>query len=108
MTTSKVTSFWNTSSNPGIEAGHVIDKTFVRLRDVFISYSVPSSFTKQFKISNASISLYGKNLFMWTPAANPYVDPELSTYGDGLLSEAGEFATNPSQRSYGASLKLTF
>jgi TonB-linked SusC/RagA family outer membrane protein len=108
MTTSKVTNFWNTSSNPGIEAGHVIDKTFVRLRDVFVTYSVPNSLTQKLKISNASISLYGKNLFMWTPAANPYVDPELSTYGDGLLSEAGEFGTNPSQRSYGASLKLTF
>jgi len=108
MTTSKVTSFWNTSSNPGIEAGQIIDKTFVRLRDVFISYSVPNSLTHQLKLSNASISLYGKNLFMWTPNSNPYVDPELSTYGDGLLSEAGEFASNPSQRSYGASLKLTF
>ncbi|RZJ54704.1 MAG: SusC/RagA family TonB-linked outer membrane protein [Flavobacterium sp.] len=108
MTTSKVTSFWNTSSNPGIEAGHVIDKTFIRLRDIFLTYSVPSTFTKKMSIANASVSLYGKNLFMWTPKANPYVDPELSTYGDGLLSEAGEFATNPSQRSYGASLKVTF
>ncbi len=108
MTTNKVTSFWNTSSNPGIEAGHVIDKTFIRLRDLFLTYSVPTTLTQKLKITNASVSVYGKNLFMWTPGANPYVDPELSTYGDGLLSEAGEFATNPSQRSYGASLKVTF
>ena len=45
---------------------------------------------------------------MWTPDANPYIDPELSTFGDGLLSEQGEFGANPSQRSFGASLKLTF
>ncbi|WP_119792953.1 SusC/RagA family TonB-linked outer membrane protein [Flavobacterium anhuiense] len=108
MTTSKVTSFWNTSSNPGIEAGHVIDKTFIRLRDLFLTYNVPTTFVQKFKIATASLSIYGKNLFMWTPKANPYVDPELSTYGDGLLSEAGEFATNPSQRSYGASFKVTF
>lgn len=108
MTTSKVTSFWNTSSNPGIEAGHVIDKTFIRLRDLFLTYSVPATFVQKFKLTNASVSIYGKNLFMWTPKANPYVDPELSTYGDGLLSEAGEFATNPSQRSYGVSFKVTF
>ncbi|HSD06448.1 SusC/RagA family TonB-linked outer membrane protein, partial [Flavobacterium sp.] len=108
MNTSKITSYWNTTSNPAIEAQHVIDKTFVRLRDIVLSYSVPSSFTQKLKASSASISFYGKNLFMWTPDTNPYVDPELSTYGDGLLSEAGEFATNPSQRSYGASFKLTF
>jgi TonB-linked SusC/RagA family outer membrane protein len=108
ISTTKITSFWNTSSNPGVEAGQVIDKTFVRLRDLVFTYSVPASFTRKVSLTNASISFYGKNLFMWTPDSNPYVDPELSTYGDGLLSESGEFATNPSQRSFGANLKLTF
>lgn len=108
MSTTKITSYWNTSSNPAVEAGHIIDKTFVRLRDVVLSYNVPTAFVQKLKLANASISLYGKNLVMWTPDSNPYVDPELSTYGDGLLSEAGEFATNPAQRSYGASFKVTF
>ncbi|KFC59297.1 TonB-linked outer membrane protein, SusC/RagA family [Flavobacterium gilvum] len=108
VTLANITNFYNTSANPGIEATHVIDKTFVRLRDVVVSYSIPNTYAQKLKLTNASISLYGKNLFMWTPAENPYIDPELSTYGDGLLSEAGEFATNPSQRSFGASLKLTF
>lgn len=103
-----VTDYWNPSNNPGIEQGHVIDKTFVRLRDVALTYNFPSDPVKRLGLTNASFTLYGKNLFLWTPDENPYIDPELSTFGSDLLSEVGEFGTNPSQRSYGVSLKLTF
>jgi hypothetical protein len=103
-----VTDYWNPSNNPAIEPGHVIDKTFVRLRDVALTYSFPSETVKRLGLVNASFTLYGKNLALWTPDENPYIDPELSTFGNDLLSEVGEFGTNPSQRSYGASLKLTF
>jgi TonB-linked SusC/RagA family outer membrane protein len=108
VTFENVTDYWNPGNNPGIEQGHVIDKTFVRLRDISLTLNVPYEIAKRLSLANASISLYGKNLALWTPDANPYIDPELSTFGDGLLSEQGEFGTNPSQRSYGASIKLTF
>ncbi|TRX01090.1 SusC/RagA family TonB-linked outer membrane protein [Flavobacterium gawalongense] len=103
-----VTDFYNTGNNPGVEQFHVIDKTFVRLRDISLTYNVPSSIIKKMGLTNAAFSVFGKNLALWTPDENPYIDPELSTFGDGLLSEQGEFGANPSQRSYGASLKLTF
>lgn len=103
-----ITDFYNTQNNPGIEQTHVIDKTFVRLRDISLTYNFSSKFLKGTGLTGSSISVYGKNLAMWTPDENPYIDPELSTFGDGLLSEQGEFGANPSQRSYGVSLKLTF
>jgi len=103
-----ITDFYNTGNNPGIENTHVIDKTFVRLRSVGLTYNFPSKSIKRMGLQNASFSVYGKNLGLWTPAENPYVDPELSTFGAGLLSEQGEFAANPTQRTYGASIKLTF
>lgn len=108
VSSATITDYYNTTNNPGIEQTHVIDKTFVRLRDVSLTYNVPSLFAKKLGLTNASFSIYGKNLALWTPDENPYIDPELSTFGDGLLSEQGEFGANPSQRSYGASLKLTF
>ncbi|TDD96264.1 SusC/RagA family TonB-linked outer membrane protein [Flavobacterium cellulosilyticum] len=102
------TNFYNTTNNPGIEEQQVIDKSFVRLRSVSLTYSFPSASIKRMGLQNATFSLYGKNLALWTPNDNSYVDPELSTYGVGLLSEQGEFAANPTQRTYGASIKLTF
>lgn len=103
-----ITDFYNTQNNPALEAGHVIDKTFVRLRDLAFTYNFSSKILRGTGLSGTSISIYGKNLALWTPDDNPYIDPELSTFGDGLLSEQGEFGANPSQRSYGVTLKLTF
>ena len=103
-----VTNFYNTSNNPGIEKTHIISKTFVRLRDVSLAYQFPKEWFKAAGINSASFTLYGKNLFLWTPGENPYVDPEATTYGNDINSEFGEFAANPTQRYYGAMLKLTF
>ncbi|KAB5489486.1 SusC/RagA family TonB-linked outer membrane protein [Flagellimonas hadalis] len=103
-----VTNFWGTASNPAIEYTHVIDKTFVRLRDLSFTYSVSSDFAKTMGLTAASVTFYGKNLALWTPSGNPYMDPEVSTFGNDLASEFGEFAANPAQRTYGAALKFSF
>jgi TonB-linked SusC/RagA family outer membrane protein len=108
ITFENITDFYNPGNNPGIEQTHVIDKTFIRLRDLSLTFNIASKYLKGTGLNSGSFSVYGKNLMLWTPAENPYVDPELSTFGDGLLSEQGEFGANPSQRSYGVSLKLTF
>ena len=79
----------------------------MRLRTLSLSYNFDSTLLDKIGISNANISIYGKNLFLWTPAENSYVDPETTSYRNGIRSEFGEFAANPSQRSFGASLKIT-
>ena len=103
-----VTGFYSAGNNGGIEESHVIDKTFVRLRDMSLTYRIPMGLTEKLGLSSAAVSIYGKNLALWTPDDNPYVDPEVSTFQDDLASEFGEFAGNPTQRSYGFALKLSF
>ena len=102
-----ITSFYG-SSNPAIEESDLIDKTFVRLRDVSLSYSLPTATINKLKLDRVTLGVYGRNLFLWTPDENPYVDPEVSTYGTGVSSDFGEFAGNPAQRTYGVSLKIKF
>ncbi|MEZ0130286.1 SusC/RagA family TonB-linked outer membrane protein, partial [Flavobacterium sp. LBUM151] len=104
----KVSAFYNTSNNPGIEPTHVIDKTYIRLREINFNYNFPSSFTKNMGLNKMTLGIYGRNLFMWTPGDNPYTDPEVGTYGTGVISDFGEFGSNPSQRSLGGVLKLSF
>ncbi|MEN2489881.1 SusC/RagA family TonB-linked outer membrane protein [Flavobacterium sp. B11] len=103
-----ISNYYNTSSNLGIEQTHVIDKTFVRLREVNLNYDFPSAISKSIGLNKITLGIYARNLFMWTPGDNPYVDPEVSTYGSGVLSDLGEFGANPSQRSLGGVLKLSF
>ncbi|MGV9004247.1 SusC/RagA family TonB-linked outer membrane protein [Flavobacterium sp.] len=104
-----ITNFWgNTSNNPGVEKDHLIDKSFVRLRDISMYYDFSSKVAEKLGLSKLSVGVYGRNLFMWTPAENPYIDPEVTSYGNDLLSEFGEFGANPSQRVFGGSIKLSF
>ncbi|MBF2709707.1 SusC/RagA family TonB-linked outer membrane protein [Flavobacterium soyangense] len=106
---STITSFYNSQNNPTIAKDFLIDKTFVRLRDLSLTYNVKLDVLKRMGFSAASISVYGKNLFLWTPNTNAYVDPEISTFGtSSVRSEFGESYGTPSQRTYGTTIKLTF
>jgi TonB-linked SusC/RagA family outer membrane protein len=104
-----VTGFYNSQNNSTIAKDFLIDKTFVRLRDISLTYNVKSDVLKKLGLSAASLSIYGKNLMLWTPDKNAYVDPEISTFGaSGIQSEFGESYGTPSQRTYGTTIKLTF
>lgn len=105
-----VSGFYSSSNNPTVEAtDHVIDKTFVRLRDLSLSYNFPQSIIGKTGFNSMVLSVYGKNLMLWTPAENPYVDPEVTSFGgNDLVTEFGEFGANPAQRTYGVSLKMSF
>ncbi|RUT72911.1 TonB-dependent receptor domain-containing protein, partial [Ancylomarina longa] len=105
---SRINEYWNQTNNPGMSQEHVLDKTYVKLRDVTLSYSFNEALLKQTPFTQLSLTAYGKNLFIWTPSENNFVDPEGSTYGNDLRSEFGEFAGGPSVRSFGLSLKASF
>ncbi len=86
----------------------VIDKSFVKLREVTLGYTLPSSIIDNTPFSSISFTLIGRNLFLWTPASNQYIDPEVSTFGTDLRSTFGEFSANPSTRSLGLTVKAKF
>lgn len=87
---------------------NVIDKSFVKLREVVLAYKFPSEILQNTYIQSLTFSVIGRNLFLWTPSSNQYIDPEVSTFGNDLAGQFGEFSANPSTRSLGFSLKATF
>jgi len=90
------------------DRANVIDKSFIKLREVILNYNFPAKMLEKTFIQNLSVSLIGRNLFLWTPRNNQFIDPETSTFGTDLQSQFGEFSANPSTRSYGFSLKANF
>ncbi|MFL9836581.1 SusC/RagA family TonB-linked outer membrane protein [Flavobacterium sp. ST-75] len=86
----------------------VIDKSFIKLREVVLSYDLPSELLGDGFIQRLQVSAIGRNLFLWTPRSNQYIDPEASTFGTDLRSQFGEFSANPSTRSIGFSIKANF
>ncbi|MEO6287118.1 MAG: SusC/RagA family TonB-linked outer membrane protein [Dyadobacter sp.] len=90
------------------EYNHVLPKTFFKLRNVSLTYSVPKSFLTKLPIRVASVGVFGRNLVLWTPKGNHFTDPEANTFGTSLKNLYGEFASGPSVATYGAQLNLSF
>ena len=86
----------------------LIDKTFFKLREVSLSYSLPKSLLANTFINSVDVSVVGNNLLLWTPNSNLYVDPEMTTFGNDMAADFGDYGATPSTRSFGFNVKLGF
>ncbi len=91
-----------------LDRAFVIDKSFVKLREVVLSYNLPNKWFAKTPFSNAQLSIVGRNLLLWTPQDQTFIDPELTTFGNDLNADYGEFSAAPTTRSIGGSLKFSF
>lgn len=89
------------------ETEGLYDATFIKLRQVSLSYSLPSNFLGNSFIRKAKISLIGNNVWLWAKEFN-HGDPELLSFGGGRFVPGVEDATAPSARSLGFSLDFEF
>lgn len=105
---SNINEYWNQTTNNMISREHVLDKTFFKLREVTLAYSLPQSLVKKTPFTNLSLTLFGRNLLLWTPSDNNFIDPESTNYGNDLSGMFGEFAVGPTVRSFGVKLNLSF
>jgi TonB-linked SusC/RagA family outer membrane protein len=101
-------SYYNHSTNTLMYENMVLDKTFLKLREVTLSYSIPKNLIAKTPLKGLELGIVGRNLLMWTPATNNFVDPEATNYGNDLLSDFGEFSAGPSSRFFGGNVKITF
>jgi TonB-linked SusC/RagA family outer membrane protein len=88
---------------------YLIDASYVKLREIGLSYTLPKSILSKTPIKNAKISFFGRNLKFWTPAENAFADPE-QVGGPALTgnSQGVETTQTPSAMSIGGSLQLQF
>ena len=99
--------FWNGIYKQG-RANQIISAASWRLRELSLGYDVPKKYLKKVGfLQRASVSLVGRNLFMWTPSTNIWGDPDFTGSGNGNV---GGFSgtNNVGQRSYGFNLLLSF
>lgn len=84
----------------------VYDASFVKLREVNITYNLPSKFVSKLKISEMKFSIVGSNL--WIIKKNlPYADPE-SGLSSGNLSSGYSVGSLPTTRNIGCNVTLKF
>jgi hypothetical protein len=80
----------------------------MKLRDVTLTYRLPQRWSSKIKATGVSISVLARNILLWVPSENSFVDPEATNLGNDLTGEFGEQAAAPTQKSFGAVLKVNF
>jgi TonB-linked SusC/RagA family outer membrane protein len=101
--------YYNQTYNAGIGGAYsLVDKTFFKLRELSIGYSLPKSLLQQTVLNSVDVALVGTNLFIWTPNSNLFGDPEATTFGNEIGANYGNFGATPSTRSLGFNIKVSF
>lgn len=101
-----ITKYHDATSKPSRQ--NVLDETFFKLRNLSLTYRVPSAFCQKMKMHAASVSFTGQNLFLWAKEYK-YADPDKGGKTDQSSYEYGyESLNSPSQRYVGVNIKVDF
>jgi hypothetical protein len=84
------------------------DGTYLKLRNVTLSYDIPPSLFGKTPIQATSLSISGRNLWIYAPHFTGG-DPEAGSYGsdDNTVQGIYSFST-PTSRSFNVTLRCSF
>lgn len=82
------------------------DGSWIRMRDISLSYNLPSSTLSKLPFSAVSIGFTARNLFLITDYTG--IDPETNLTGDSSNVIGYDYFNNPNTKSYGVNVNLTF
>ncbi|HZH37202.1 MAG TPA: SusC/RagA family TonB-linked outer membrane protein, partial [Flavisolibacter sp.] len=80
------------------------DASFIKLREARIEYSLPAKLLGRSIFKNATLGIYGRDLFMIT--SFPIFDPETAALNGGTLLPGVEMGQLPSTRTMGVNLTI--
>ena len=90
----------------GVFEEYIEDGSFVKLRELSASYTLPASLAQAVRASGATITLAGRNLKTWTDYTG--WDPETNVGAQRTLVRGFSFATTPIPRNVTLGVTLTF
>lgn len=102
--------FWSDGINRNVTSNYITSGNFVKLREISLAYSLPKHFFQSTSfIKDVTISVQGRNLFLWMTKDNLYTDPEYSSAGAGNNGGGlNSLNQTPPSRYYGGSLSFKF
>lgn len=106
--TNNVQTYWsNYQANRYNFAEYIYDNSFIKLKEVTLSYNVPSKWLEKTRvIQGITASVYATNLFCISNY--PFFDPEVTGLSGSSSKRGIEAGSFPMSRSFGFSLKLKF
>jgi TonB-linked SusC/RagA family outer membrane protein len=76
----------------------VADGSYIRLRNIMLTYNIPDEFLRKIKIKGAQLQLQGQNLYLWADPKLNGQDPEAISTGISI----------PAPKSASIGIKLNF
>ncbi len=86
--------------------GYTDDGTYVKLREISVSYDAPKSWADVAKARSMRISLSGRNLAMWSKYWS--YDPEFTNFGNSNFNRFIDLAPYPSTKQFFLSIDLGY
>jgi outer membrane receptor protein involved in Fe transport len=85
---------------------YIEDASYVKLREVSLSWQLPSSVLSSVPggLHSAKLTLSGRNLLTWTPYSG--LDPEVSNFGNQQIARSVDVAPFPPSRSFWLTINL--
>ena len=103
----QLTKTWYTTVVYKVDENYVEDATWLRLRNIYVGYSVPQKLLKPMHIKGVDLTFSGRNIWLKTKYTG--VDPEVSSGGSGPNATTGyDIAGIPSSKSWDFSVKFRF
>jgi hypothetical protein len=101
---------WGGSNPWAVGTYAVYDADYIKLREISLTYNLPSSWLKAVKMDNAYIAVYSRNIMLWTKSGFG-VDPERAfqpTGNGNLLQGVERYNVSPWMVPVGFKLGVTF
>ena len=87
----------------GIPEPNMMSKTYLKLREVVLTYELPAKFVQKSVFKKATVSVVGRNLLYWMPDSK-FKDVDIDQYP----GESSIGLQTPTTRSYGINLNFIF
>ncbi len=98
--------YYNQFYNRANEESSTYDASYVKIRQIGLTYTFPDKWTKKMGVQDFKIGFIARNLFTWTE--NPHFDPELSAMQGTSQVFGVEDLSYPSTRSFGMNIQFNF
>lgn len=95
----------NSFSSGGSAAQAVEDASWVKVRELTLSYTFNNDLLSRLKISDLQLYVSGNNLFVFTPYRGG--DPEVSVYG-ASNGQGFDYFASPGSKAYRFGVKMSF
>jgi TonB-linked SusC/RagA family outer membrane protein len=87
------------------DEGNIMSKTYVKLREVTLTYNFPQVWLAKSFIKGANVSFVARNLGYWLKAGDAFKDVDVDQYAGGTGSTSLQ---TPTTRRFGFNLNVTF